>query len=78
MTCASCVHNIESRLTKTKGILGASVALATKKAHIQFDPDVLGARDVIRIIEVALTILISLFVFLLQTFIEPAKRTEDK
>ncbi|KAM4601643.1 copper-transporting ATPase 2 isoform 2-T2 [Polymixia lowei] len=51
MTCASCVHNIESRLTKTKGILGASVALATKRAHIQFDPEVLGARDIIRIIE---------------------------
>uniref|UniRef100_A0A667XMJ9 Copper-transporting ATPase 2 n=1 Tax=Myripristis murdjan TaxID=586833 RepID=A0A667XMJ9_9TELE len=51
MTCASCVHNIESRLTTTKGILGASVALATKKANIQFDPDVLGARDIIKIIE---------------------------
>ncbi|KAM3857089.1 copper-transporting ATPase 2 [Diretmus argenteus] len=51
MTCASCVHNIESRLTATKGILGASVALATQKAQIQFDPDVLGARDIIRTIE---------------------------
>ncbi|XP_038577483.1 copper-transporting ATPase 2 [Micropterus salmoides] len=51
MTCASCVHNIESKLTTTKGILGASVALATKKAQIQFDPEVLGARDVIKIIQ---------------------------
>uniref|UniRef100_A0A6Q2WSF4 Copper-transporting ATPase 2 n=1 Tax=Esox lucius TaxID=8010 RepID=A0A6Q2WSF4_ESOLU len=51
MTCASCVHNIESKLTRTKGILEASVALATNKAHIQFDPDILGARDIIRIIE---------------------------
>uniref|UniRef100_A0A8D3DRJ5 Copper-transporting ATPase 2 n=1 Tax=Scophthalmus maximus TaxID=52904 RepID=A0A8D3DRJ5_SCOMX len=49
MTCASCVHNIESRLTATKGILGASVALATQKAQIQFDPEVLGARDIITI-----------------------------
>ncbi len=52
MTCASCVHNIESKLTTTKGILGASVALATKKAQIQFDPEVLGARDIIKIIQV--------------------------
>ncbi|XP_019132531.2 copper-transporting ATPase 2 [Larimichthys crocea] len=51
MTCASCVHNIESKLTTTKGILGASVALATKKAQVQFDPEVIGARDIIKIIE---------------------------
>ncbi|XP_041834465.1 copper-transporting ATPase 2 isoform X2 [Melanotaenia boesemani] len=51
MTCASCVHNIESKLTTTKGILGASVALETEKAQIQFDPEVLGARDIIRIIQ---------------------------
>uniref|UniRef100_A0A673ZY55 Copper-transporting ATPase 2 n=1 Tax=Salmo trutta TaxID=8032 RepID=A0A673ZY55_SALTR len=53
MTCASCVHNIESKLTRTKGILEASVALATNKAQIKFDPEVLGARDIIRMIEVA-------------------------
>ncbi|XP_034533630.1 copper-transporting ATPase 2 [Notolabrus celidotus] len=51
MTCASCVHNIESRLTSTKGILGASVALATKKAQVRFDPEVLGARDIVKIIQ---------------------------
>lgn len=52
MTCASCVHNIESKLTTTKGIISASVALATKKAHIQFDPEMLGARDIVRMIQV--------------------------
>ncbi|XP_074521011.1 copper-transporting ATPase 2 [Halichoeres trimaculatus] len=51
MTCASCVHNIESKLTSTKGIFRASVALATKKAQIHFDPDVVGARDIIKIIQ---------------------------
>ncbi|XP_040888505.1 copper-transporting ATPase 2 [Toxotes jaculatrix] len=51
MTCASCVHNIESKLITTKGILGASVALATKKAQIQFDPEELGPRDIIRIVQ---------------------------
>lgn len=52
MTCASCVHNIETKLHRTNGILEATVALATNKARIKFDPEVLGARDIIRIIEV--------------------------
>ncbi|KAJ8352575.1 hypothetical protein SKAU_G00240510 [Synaphobranchus kaupii] len=51
MTCASCVHNIETKLKGTKGVLEASVALATSKAHMTFDPEVLGARDIIRVIE---------------------------
>ncbi|KAM5181761.1 copper-transporting ATPase 2 [Mantella aurantiaca] len=51
MTCASCVHNIESRLMRTPGILQASVALATCKAQVKFDPEVIGARDIIQVIE---------------------------
>ncbi|XP_006154287.1 copper-transporting ATPase 2 isoform X2 [Tupaia chinensis] len=51
MTCASCVHNIESKLTRTNGITYASVALATSKAHIKFDPEIIGPRDIIKIIE---------------------------
>ncbi|XP_014847087.1 PREDICTED: copper-transporting ATPase 2 [Poecilia mexicana] len=51
MTCASCVHKIESKLITTKGIHSASVALATQKAHIKFDPEILGARDIVRIIQ---------------------------
>ncbi|XP_073518730.1 copper-transporting ATPase 2 isoform X2 [Phyllobates terribilis] len=51
MTCASCVHNIESRLMRTPGILQASVALATCKAQVKFDPEIVGPRDIIQIIE---------------------------
>ncbi|XP_027743938.1 copper-transporting ATPase 2 isoform X2 [Empidonax traillii] len=51
MTCASCVHNIESKLMRTNGIFYASVALATCKAHIQFDPEIIGPRDIIQIIK---------------------------
>ncbi|XP_059416760.1 copper-transporting ATPase 2-like [Carassius carassius] len=51
MTCASCVHNIESKLSRTKGILEASVALATSKAHVKFNSDLVGSRDIVRIIE---------------------------
>uniref|UniRef100_A0A8I6AMH8 Copper-transporting ATPase 2 n=2 Tax=Rattus norvegicus TaxID=10116 RepID=A0A8I6AMH8_RAT len=51
MTCASCVHNIESKLTRTNGITYASVALATSKAHVKFDPEIIGPRDIIKVIE---------------------------
>ncbi|XP_073707290.1 copper-transporting ATPase 2 [Garra rufa] len=51
MTCASCVHNIETKLMRTNGILHASVALATNKAHVKFDPDLIGIRNIIQIIE---------------------------
>ncbi|XP_038867916.1 copper-transporting ATPase 1-like [Salvelinus namaycush] len=51
MTCASCVHKIESSLMKENGIVHASVALATNKAHIKYDPEVTGPRDVIKLIE---------------------------
>ncbi|XP_067404349.1 copper-transporting ATPase 1 [Emydura macquarii macquarii] len=51
MTCASCVHKIESTLMKTKGVLYSSVALATNKAHIKYDPEIVGPRDIIRTLE---------------------------
>ncbi|KAK7893538.1 hypothetical protein WMY93_022690 [Mugilogobius chulae] len=51
MTCASCVHTIESRLTTTKGILQVSVVLATNRAQIHFNPDIIGARDIAKIIQ---------------------------
>ncbi|MEE6472318.1 hypothetical protein FKM82_009574 [Ascaphus truei] len=50
MTCASCVHNIESKLMKSPGILYASVALATCKAQVKFDPETVGPRDIIGIV----------------------------
>ncbi|KAM6413536.1 copper-transporting ATPase 1 [Rhynochetos jubatus] len=51
MTCASCVHKIESTLMKTDGVLYCSVALATNKAHIKYDPEIIGPRDVIQVIK---------------------------
>lgn len=51
MTCASCVHKIESSLMREKGIIYASVALATNKAHIKYDAEVVGPRDIIKHIE---------------------------
>jgi len=37
---------------KEKGIIYASVALATNKAHIKHDSEIIGPRDVIKLIEV--------------------------
>ena len=51
MTCASCVHLIESTLNKHPGVLSSSVALATEKAKIKYDPTQLGPRDLIEVIE---------------------------
>lgn len=55
MTCASCVHKIESKLSSTYGVVAASVSLATNKAQVQYDPEVVGARDVVAIIQVLTT-----------------------
>ncbi|KAK9411189.1 copper-transporting ATPase 2 [Crotalus adamanteus] len=51
MTCSSCVHSIESKLTETPGILYASVVLATSKARVRYDPEVIGPRDIIKIVQ---------------------------
>ena len=52
MTCSSCVHMIERTLLSTTGVEKAVIALATSKGHIEFDPTILGPRDVIEVIEV--------------------------
>ncbi len=51
MTCASCVHLIESTLMKKPGVTAASVALATQRGRFEFDPHRLGPRDVIRAVK---------------------------
>lgn len=39
---------------KEKGIIYASVALATNKAHVKYDLEIIGPRDIIKLIEVLL------------------------
>ncbi|XP_064636017.1 copper-transporting ATPase 1-like isoform X2 [Lineus longissimus] len=50
MTCSSCVHLIESSLMKKRGILSASVALATQKGRVTYETELTGPRDVIALI----------------------------
>jgi len=47
MTCASCVRRVEKSLGKVTGVALASVNLATEKATVAFDPEVVG-RDALR------------------------------
>nr|XP_054755008.1 copper-transporting ATPase 2-like [Lytechinus pictus] len=47
MTCSSCVHLIESSLVKKPGIKLAAVALATSRGHFEYDPNLIGPRDII-------------------------------
>lgn len=63
MTCASCVHKIESNLMKQKGIIYASVALATNKAHVKYDMEIIGPRDVIKLIEVRMLCISRAFLY---------------
>jgi copper ion binding protein len=47
MTCASCVRTVERALTKTEGVEGANVNLATERAHVEFDPAKTSVGDII-------------------------------
>ena len=53
MTCASCVNRIERFLTKTPGVAGASVNLATERATVLVDPSVAGRDELVRAVEAA-------------------------
>lgn len=50
MTCASCVHSIESNILKLQGVVSAMVALSTQRGQFKFDPEVTGPRDIIEAI----------------------------
>ncbi|CAG0901345.1 unnamed protein product, partial [Darwinula stevensoni] len=51
MTCSSCVHGIESNLKSKKGIKDVVVALSTHSGMVWYDPDIMGPRDIISMIE---------------------------
>ena len=52
MTCASCVHLIESTLVKEPGVISASVALPLSKGKFVIDVNTVGPRDIIEKINV--------------------------
>jgi len=69
MTCASCVHYIETEMMKQNGVLSASVALATSHGRFSFDSKTTGVRNIIDTINVSasLTNLIIMCAYIQQT-----------
>lgn len=53
MTCASCASRIEKVLNKADGVESAVVNLATEKATVKFDKDVISSEDIIKKVEKA-------------------------
>ena len=47
MHCASCVGKVEKTLTSLDGVNNVSVNLATEKAAIKYDPDIIDANKII-------------------------------
>ncbi|MCY3412566.1 MAG: copper-translocating P-type ATPase [Candidatus Heimdallarchaeota archaeon] len=47
MTCSSCVSTIENYIGTLDGVESISVNLTTEKAKIQYNPDIIGVRDLI-------------------------------
>ncbi len=65
MTCASCVHKIESIIGKSPGVISATVALATQQGYFRFDSEVTGPRTIIDAIQVIFFTLSLNFCFVL-------------
>ncbi|KAK9766013.1 Cu(2+)-transporting P-type ATPase [Basidiobolus ranarum] len=62
MTCASCVNSIEKEISKMPGVSSISVNLALESAHILFDSEITGIRNIVnRIHEIGFDALLSDF-----------------
>ena len=48
MTCASCVSHVEGALKQLLGLSNVAVNLATNRASISYDPQVVTVRDIQR------------------------------
>jgi len=48
MHCASCVNNVEQYLKRLKGVQSADVNLATEKAAIEYDPDLITVPEIVQ------------------------------
>ncbi len=53
MSCASCVSRVEKVLLKVEGITHASVNLASEKAEVSFDADLVQAEKILSVINQA-------------------------
>ncbi len=51
MSCVACANRVEKALSKTKGVGEANVNFATEKANVFYEPDSVGAEELIGTIE---------------------------
>ncbi|KAL4065861.1 copper P-type ATPase CtaA [Scleroderma citrinum] len=51
MTCSSCVNTVENGLREIPGVKSAAVSLATETAKVDFEPGVVGPREIVEHIE---------------------------
>ncbi|MFH1821907.1 MAG: heavy metal translocating P-type ATPase [Methanobacteriota archaeon] len=51
MTCASCAANIEKELSGLKGVKRANVNLATEKATVKYNPEIVSLADIRKAIQ---------------------------
>ncbi|KAI6118790.1 copper transporting p-type ATPase-like protein [Pisolithus thermaeus] len=51
MTCSSCVNSVENGLRETPGVKSVSVSLATEIAKIDFEPGLVGPRELVERVE---------------------------
>jgi len=51
MTCASCADTVQNALSELDGVVEAQVNIATEKAKVRYDPELVSSRDMKRAIE---------------------------
>ena len=51
ISCASCIRNIETVLSKTEGIISANVNLASEKATIEYDDEKIDLEKIEKIVK---------------------------
>eukprot|EP00850_Spirogloea_muscicola_P011399 SM000070S21365 [mRNA] locus=s70:530729:535395:- [translate_table: standard] len=51
MTCSACVGSVEAALLAVRGVLRASVALATEQAEVEYDPELVDPKAIVGAIE---------------------------
>ncbi|GES76947.1 heavy metal translocating P-type ATPase [Rhizophagus clarus] len=50
MTCASCVHSIESVLKSENGIISVQISLIVERATVEYDPDLINEQKITNMI----------------------------
>lgn len=50
MSCAHCVHNLQTELNETDGIISAKVFLEIRSAEVEYDETKISKDDIFKIV----------------------------